>query len=509
MKRPFRGLRRSGPDRAYDVVVVGAGVGGLVCANLLVREGLRVLLVEQHYMAGGYCSTFRRGGYTFDAASHFYPLLGNPETITGKLLAEIGATNGWIKMDPVDTFHFPDGSRFAVPSDYDAYRRLLALDFPAETESLHRFFDEVRQAYLLGLLRYFRQRRPAALERFRHLTVREVLDHHFEDRKLQLLLTADSPHWGAPPSRTSFVFDSMLRISYFLGNYYPEMGSQAFVDDLARCFEEAGGHILMSTRVDRILLTSGASARVRGVEMETTRGPLKGRRRVAADTVVSNADLVQTLDRLLQGRGAEEYRATVRGLRPSQSCFLTHIGLRGVSRRDLEEAQGYYWRSWDPDQAGGDGLWCKIFVPTLYEPRMAPAGGQVVILQKVMDLDYDGVEDWTAHKATVETRLTGHLERVLPGISKHIVVQLSASARTSQQFTLNQAGSMLGWEMSPEQLGDRRPDNRGPVDGLHLVGHWTRPGGGITPVMISAVHVARTIAGERVGPRPVPDLDGD
>ena len=114
MSRPFRGLRRRPPEERYYAVVVGAGIGGLVAANLLVQEGLSVLLVEQHYMAGGYCSTFRRAGYTFDAATHFYPLLGNPDTLTGRLLGEIGVETGWVKMDPVDTFHFPDGSRFLL-----------------------------------------------------------------------------------------------------------------------------------------------------------------------------------------------------------------------------------------------------------------------------------------------------------------------------------------------------------------------------------------------------------
>src|SRR5215212_8902575 len=103
MKRAFRGLRRP-PDARYDAVIIGSGIGGLILANLLARDGLKVLLVEQHYMVGGYCSTFRRGGYTFDAATHFYPLLGNPRTITGKLLRELGLTQEWVKMDPVDTF---------------------------------------------------------------------------------------------------------------------------------------------------------------------------------------------------------------------------------------------------------------------------------------------------------------------------------------------------------------------------------------------------------------------
>ncbi|MDP6040688.1 MAG: NAD(P)-binding protein, partial [Candidatus Latescibacteria bacterium] len=70
MKRAFKGLRlREGPEDQYDAVIIGTGIGGLTCANLLAKSGLRVLLVEQHYMVGGYCSTFRRKGYIFDAAS--------------------------------------------------------------------------------------------------------------------------------------------------------------------------------------------------------------------------------------------------------------------------------------------------------------------------------------------------------------------------------------------------------------------------------------------------------
>ena len=121
MKRLFRGLQDTERlNRSYDAVIIGAGVGGLTCANLLAEQGLKVLLVEQHYMVGGYCSTFKRKGYTFDAATHFYPLLGNPDTITGRLLVKMGVRTEWVKMDPVDRFHFPDGSSFTVPADFEA-----------------------------------------------------------------------------------------------------------------------------------------------------------------------------------------------------------------------------------------------------------------------------------------------------------------------------------------------------------------------------------------------------
>ncbi len=499
-RRPFKGLRREEPETHYDVVTIGAGIGGLVCANKLARAGLRVLLVEQHYMVGGYCSSFRRKGYTFDAATHFYPLLGNPTTMTGKLLAELGVETGWVKMDPVDTFHFPDGSRFEVPAGFETYRAKLDAEFPHEKANLGRFFDAVRKTYLLGLLCYFKGRDPGRLGDWRDMTMRDALDRYLVDEKLKLLLTADCPHWGSPPKRTSFVFDSMLRLSYFLGNYYPEGGSQAFADELAYRFEKAGGHILISSRVDKILVRKGKAC---GVRLETTRGQLKGVRRIGAGFVVSNADLLYTYLNLLDERHvAPELREEVLALKPTFPCYLCHLGLRGVSDEELEAAQGYYWNEWDPDLVGQGGLRCKVFAPTLYEPAMAPPGGQIVIIQKVLDLDYHNVKDWAAHKAGIEAYVLDHLKNVIPGIERKIVVTTSASARTSWRFTSNQVGAMLGWEMSPEQLGDGRPSIVGPVENLYLTGHWTRPGGGITPVIISAVHAAEAVVGKLPAWRP-------
>ncbi|MEX1129610.1 MAG: NAD(P)/FAD-dependent oxidoreductase [Vicinamibacterales bacterium] len=489
--RAFTGLKTD-PKPAYDAIVIGAGVGGLICANLLARERLRVLLVEQHYMVGGYCSTFRRKGYTFDAATHFYPLLGNPLTITGSVLERLQSRTRWVKMDPVDHFHFPDGSRFSVSADFGEYIDELKATFPHERKTIDRFFEVVREAYLYGLLYYFRGRKSERLDPLTPLSVRDALDRHFTDPKLKLLLAADCAHWGSPPSRTSFVFDSMLRLSYFLGNYYPEGGSQAFVDDLARSFEELGGDILMRSTVDRIVVEEG---RAIGIEVQTGIGKRRHPVTVRADHIVSNADLVLTFEKLLGPAVVGEAAiAALRKLKPTTPCFLTHIGLRDVPADVLERASGYHWRTWDTDRViYGDAF--KIFVPTIYEPKMAPPGGQIVILQRIMEIDYDREDDWAVHKCGVQSDLLARFEAVLPGIRDHIVTVQSASALTSWRFTLNHHGAMLGWEMSPGQLGAARPAIEAPVKNLYLTGHWTRPGGGITPVIVSAVDAARAIAG--------------
>jgi all-trans-retinol 13,14-reductase len=491
--RAFKALR-SDPRPDYDVVVIGAGIGGLICAALLARERLRVLLVEQHYMVGGFCSTFRRGPFIFDAATHFYPLLGNPMTITGSLLGRLGCRTRWVKMDPVDHFHFPDGSKFSVSADFGEYTESLKATFPHESAALDRFFTTVRDGYLYGLLWYFRGREHERLGRLRPLTLRDVLRREFRDRKLQLLLSADCAHWGSPPSRTSFVFDSMLRLSYFLGNYYPEGGSQVFADDLARIVEEHGGEILLRSSVERVIVERGTAV---GVEIATGLGDARHTVRVRARHVVSNGDLVATFERLLGPDviGEEAIRAA-RRLRPTCPCFLTHIGLRDLPLDAVRDGTGYHWRSWEPDDVVRDAF--KVFIPTMYEPRMAPPGGQVIILQRIMELDYDEVADWAAHKTAIEADLLERLEVAIPGITSHIVHYQSASALTSWRFTLNHQGAMLGWEMSPDQLGPGRPAIEGPVANLYMTGHWTRPGGGITPVIVSAEHVASAITGNKV-----------
>jgi len=370
-------------------------------------------------------------------------------------------------MDPVDQFHFPDGSKFAVPADFDQYLADLRRAFPDELGPIDQFFALARRVYLLGLLYHFRGRATPQLEPFAKLSVQEVLDTYFRSCKLKLLLTADTGHWGSPPVRTSFVFDSMLRFAYFLGNYYPSGGSQAFADDLAACFEENGGHILMSSLVRRIHVTNWMAD---GVEIETRAGDARKPIRVRAGVVVSNADLITTLERMVGREWLDsDYMDSVRKLRPSLPCSVTHVALKGVSTEVLEAAQGYHWSSWDPNDVSTAAF--KIFVPTLLDPTIAPPGGHILIVQKLTDVDFEGISDWATEKAKVEALIRENLERLIPGISAHISVLCTASALTSYRYTLNRHGSMLGWELAPDQTGDTRPDVSGPVKNLFFVGH--------------------------------------
>src|ERR1700730_2133525 len=474
---------------SYDAIIIGSGIGGLFCANILAKAGLKILLLERHYMLGGFCSTFRRHGFIFDAATHFYPLLGNPTTLTGKLLQDLDIPTQWIKMDPVDQFHLPSMPSFSVPADFGQYLDKLKSFFPAEAAGIDAYFGELRQAYLYGLLLYFRGVDNERARQFDQLTLTDNVNEHFHDPRLKALLMADTPHWGSLPDRTSYLFDAMLRLAYFLGNYYPKGSSQKFADDLGRGLTARGGHILKCASVDKILIENGQAQGVR-ISTVSKRAPEYHEFRSAV--VISNADALHTYENLIGeqhcGRWPIEH---LQSLKPSSPCFLTHLGLRAMDPATLAAAEGYYWTSYDPSDAIRTVF--KVFIPTHFDPQIAPPGCQILIVQRLTPVRIEVISDWQAHTQSVENTTSGRLRQILPGIDSHIVVKLSASAMTSYRFTNNWQGAMLGWEMSPGQLAEGRLPNTTPIKNLYLVGHWTQPGGGITPVIVSAQHVARTI----------------
>src|SRR4030042_6156636 len=103
----------------YDAVIIGAGIGGLVCGCYLAKAGMKVLIVEQHHKPGGYCTSFKRKDFTFDVAVHYIGAARHGGIIN-KILTELSLTNRieLIKFDPCDKIILPDGDIY-IRRDYE------------------------------------------------------------------------------------------------------------------------------------------------------------------------------------------------------------------------------------------------------------------------------------------------------------------------------------------------------------------------------------------------------
>ena len=123
----------------YDVIVIGSGMAGLVTAANLVSEGLSVLVLEQHFIAGGATTMFKRKDYMFEAGGHRFSGIRNPEGVLAKLLKKINKT---VKVEPIDPSYVVRSGEKILKADLDIkkFKQNVIELFPAEKENIEKYF---------------------------------------------------------------------------------------------------------------------------------------------------------------------------------------------------------------------------------------------------------------------------------------------------------------------------------------------------------------------------------
>lgn len=516
---------RTPPEERYDVIVVGAGTGGLTAAGLLAARGRKVLVVDAHYVPGGNASVFRRGGYTFDVGIHY---IGgcHPGGMIPRVLSAAGVDDVEFEpMDPdaYDTIVLPEG-RFEFPRGIDRFEARLIETFPGERRGIRRYVSFLRQIQLMqGLMARpisALWKLPRCLTVLRHArsTFAQFLDTCTSDPRLRAILAAQSGDYALPPSRASALIGAGLTLHYLeSGAYFPRGGGQIMADKLAAAIERNGGTVLLRTAARRIHVES---AKVTGV---TVHNKHFGERTVHADTVISNADLKRTMGELVRRPAlAEATLSRVKDYEMSPALGMLYLGLR----RDLV-GEGHrrinYWihPSYDQERpyaevrAGRFPTEPLAFVSigSVKDPTnrtMAPPGHtnlQVMGLvpsnpeawgvseEQIADGTYRKSPAYLEAKAGFERQMLATAERALPGISDDVVFSEVATPITHRRYTRSTDGTSYGIALTPTQFLNGRPPARTEVEGLFLCGASCRTGHGIGGVTMSGLVAASEVLG--------------
>lgn len=129
---------------AYDVVIIGAGLGGLECGLLLSKAGKHVVVLEQGAKVGGCIQSYDRRGYTFDTGFHYVGGIGEGQTLYDAFRIFGLLDLPWQRLDDEGDILSIEGQRFALPQGYDNYRRTLTDYFPRERDGICRYVDMLR-----------------------------------------------------------------------------------------------------------------------------------------------------------------------------------------------------------------------------------------------------------------------------------------------------------------------------------------------------------------------------
>jgi len=458
---------------SYDAIIIGAGIGGLVCGCYLAKAGMKVLMCEQHSKAGGYCTSFKRKGFTFDAAAHSFG--GYREGgVTRKILNDLEIDKKIVisRSDPSDIVNTP-GYKVSFWNDLERTKSELAAFFPEESNNIKRFFSSLLDPA------------PNFFTRLRRQTFKHLLDQYFTDENLKVILSVPLlGNGGLPPSQMSAFIGAKIFSEYLLdGGYSPAGGMQTLSDALAKRFEELGGELRLSRLVKRILVKDD---KVAGVVLEGD-GILSSR------YVISACDARQTFLKLIgEKRLGKEFLDKITKMVPSTSIFVLYLGINGFSsslpplgtnvwflpRYDLDETYSYAQKG-------------NFDKPGLHMVRVSHDSSTVLAL---IQAPFKTKTFWFNKKHKVLETLIKYIETfTVPHLSTHIKYKEAATPWTLHRYTLNYKGSPFGWAGTPSQLAV--PDFKKPsfIQGLYLTGHWTTQGLGISGVVYVGHDVAKTL----------------
>ncbi len=490
--------------KRYDVIVIGAGMGGLTAATLLARKGQKTLLVEKENQVGGYVVSFKRDGFTFDATGAFVGGCQEGGEFY-RILKEMGVHEE-IEFIPINHVRniYPGFEVHLHPGGFHSYTEALFNLFPKEEKGLKNYLslvkrigEEIKSYSEITMIQkiffpfFFRN-----LVRFHRSNHQRILDNLFKGEEIKTAL--HTLPVTEPPSMLSFLFVAILINKALMeGVFYPRGGMGRIPEAMAKAFQQAGGELCLQREAEQILIRDRRVDGIRTKDGETFQAPL----------VVSDINPNLSV-KMLPFEFRKPFEEKIRHFEYSLSCFIlylaTDLDLNGMglpyftyirSSHDLEKEGRMLRRGEIPQDPT-----MMVSIPTILDPSLAPP--QQHILNVLINVPYHYQEEWGKQdpekyrqiKEEFSQKILHQLEsKLIPDLRNHLLLCEAATPLTLERYTGNEMGAMYGLASTPQQVGNLRPPHQTPVPGLFAVGHYTRPSHGIIGASLSGSFATKTI----------------
>ncbi|ABW31027.1 phytoene desaturase family protein [Acaryochloris marina] len=493
---------KSTTQQDYDLILIGSGIGALTVASLMAQlRGKRVLILERHFIAGGFTHSFQRKGFHWDPGLHYVGQM-RPGSSTRHLFDLVTHQQvQWQKMPNLfEKFVYP-GLTFDLYDDPQQYQADLIERFSAEAPAIRQYFKDLKKgsaALFLDAAKQngsFLSKLVGQVAKLWHgidlsLTTQEYLDQHFQDPKLKALLASQWLDYGVSPAASPFALHATIATHYLNGGYYPVGGAGTIAQAVQQVVEDHNGNVLVNREVDEILLDEGQAV---GVRVRNLKARDQAFEEYYAPVIISNAGAYNTYLKFIPAHYPIPFRNSLKQFVEKQSPATNvalYIGFSEDPRQLGFQGENHWIYTTFDHQAvecekgkwlqSGQPLQAYLSFPSLKDPKATKHTAEIIALA-----DYDSFASWRdqgwlhrdeqyqALKDRIQSVLLDLVEQHYPGFTDLVDYCEVSTPLTNEHFTDHPKGGMYGLPMLVDRFA---PQNRAwtkiqtPIPGLYMTG---------------------------------------
>lgn len=508
----------------YDTIIIGSGIGGIATAAILSKQNQKVLVLERHYTPGGFTHVFKRKGYEWDVGIHYIGEMQRKNSMLKKLFDYI--TNSelkWADMGEVYDKIIIGDKHYDLVKGVKNFKENLISYFPEEENAINTYVDLVFKAVKTSKNYYmskvispfwntlFGSFLKNPFFKFSDKTTDEVLNSITKNKTLIKVLTGQYGDYGLAPKQSSFSMHASVVRHYFDGGSFPIGGSSQIVKTIDPIIENAGGTILVSAEVDKVVIKKNKAV---GVQM-------KDGKIFYAKNIVSNAGIMTTYNKLLPSRSVikHQLKKQLQKIKPSVAHASLYVGLEG-SPKELNIPKTNYWIY---PAVGSHDECVENYLNDLYQPfplvylsfpsakdpdwsNRYPGKSSIDIITL---LPYEAFEKWSdtnwkkrgddyeAKKEEIAQRLLKELYKQLPQVKGKINCYELSTPLTTEHFVNYKNGEVYGLDHSPSRFRQSFLKPKTPIKNFYLSGQDIVTAG-VGGALFSGVLTAMSITGKNI-----------
>jgi all-trans-retinol 13,14-reductase len=475
-------MQSSAGQKEYDFVIVGSGLGGLACANILSSEGFSVVVLEKNHQIGGHLQVYSRDKSIYDTGVHYVGSLDKGENLY-QFFKYFGILEHLkikrMDEEQFDVVRFDDGCEYRYAQGFEDFKKGLISYFPEESAAIATYCAKIIEIcdkfplYNLRISGENYQMDGEVLGMNAHDYIASLTDN----ARLRNVLAGSNQLYAGVKDKTPFYVHALIMKSYLSGAYkFIDGGSQIAIQ-MSRVIRKNGGKILKHKKVVSANFNdAGAITEVVLDNGETVKGK----------QFISNVHPAVTIDIFGSDRFLNVYKTRVQGLENSISTFLVHVSFKENSFEYLNYNiyQHHIDSVWDGVDYDEETWPQTYFICTPYISKTGKYADSMSIMTYMKTSE---TEKWSGSFSTVaepgereaeyqafkrakEQKVIGRLEEVFPGIRSKIKAVHSATPLTFRDYIGNRDGSLYGILKNSNSPARTQINTKTRISNLHLTG---------------------------------------